>query len=174
MYWVQLSECFSDSAPAFSFLGTLLLSCPRMRFQLISMRCELEVIVIKVLTFLSVYVSLLIVKAVDFLFRWACDGYCNGWLMVCVGITVKETSRLGPRPQKPIEIYEFEGYVCMYVCMYVLCLVYSFRLFWFLLSLDYWMNISFFHLFPVCEWSCPFCRKVTLTLSSSSSSSTST
>ncbi|WZY79991.1 hypothetical protein YC2023_026375 [Brassica napus] len=25
------------------------------------------------------------------------------------GITVKETSRLGPRPQKPIEIYEFEG-----------------------------------------------------------------
>ncbi|KAJ0235139.1 Thioredoxin family protein [Hirschfeldia incana] len=25
------------------------------------------------------------------------------------GITVKETSKLGPRPQKPIEIYEFEG-----------------------------------------------------------------
>ncbi|KAL0842608.1 hypothetical protein Bca101_015853 [Brassica carinata] len=25
------------------------------------------------------------------------------------GITVKETSKLGPRPEKPIEIYEFEG-----------------------------------------------------------------
>lgn len=26
------------------------------------------------------------------------------------GLTVKETSKLGPRPEKPIEIYEFEGY----------------------------------------------------------------
>lgn len=33
--------------------------------------------------------------------------------MLCVGITVKETSKLGPRPEKPIEIYEFEGYVCI-------------------------------------------------------------
>ncbi|MCL7030804.1 hypothetical protein MKW94_006022, partial [Papaver nudicaule] len=25
------------------------------------------------------------------------------------GVTMKETSKLGPRPEKPIEIYEFEG-----------------------------------------------------------------
>lgn len=30
-------------------------------------------------------------------------------MMLCVGITVKESSKLGPRPEKPIEIYEFEG-----------------------------------------------------------------
>ncbi|KAG2334596.1 hypothetical protein Bca52824_005776 [Brassica carinata] len=28
-------------------------------------------------------------------------------------IVIKETSKLGPRPEKPIEIYEFEGYVCI-------------------------------------------------------------
>lgn len=26
------------------------------------------------------------------------------------GYIVKESSKLGPRPEKPIEIYEFEGY----------------------------------------------------------------
>ncbi|XP_039022523.1 uncharacterized protein LOC120154994 isoform X1 [Hibiscus syriacus] len=29
------------------------------------------------------------------------------------GFKVKETSKIGPRPQKPIEIYEFEGYLLL-------------------------------------------------------------
>ncbi|KAF2536132.1 hypothetical protein F2Q70_00006753 [Brassica cretica] len=33
----------------------------------------------------------------------------NDLMMLCVGVTVKESSKLGPRPEKPIEIYEFEG-----------------------------------------------------------------
>lgn len=27
------------------------------------------------------------------------------------GYVAKETSKLGPRPEKPIELYEFEGYL---------------------------------------------------------------
>lgn len=33
------------------------------------------------------------------------------------GYKLKETSNLGPRPEKPIEIYEFEGYSKLYIFM---------------------------------------------------------
>lgn len=33
---------------------------------------------------------------------------------ICLGFKLKETSRLGPRPEKPIEIYEFERYILVF------------------------------------------------------------
>lgn len=32
--------------------------------------------------------------------------------MFIIGFKVKESSNIGPRPEKPIEIYEFERYFC--------------------------------------------------------------
>lgn len=53
--------------------------------------------------------------------------------MLSVGITVKETAKIGPRPEKPIEIYEFEGYV---YALLILCLIVHWDTFGFYFSLD--------------------------------------
>ena len=44
-------------------------------------------------------------QEVYFIFHYGC--------CVQTGFKVKETSKLGPRPEKPIEIYEFERYLIL-------------------------------------------------------------
>lgn len=98
------------------------------------------------------------------------------------GFKVKESSKLGPRPEKRIEIYEFERYErwgsilmlaitfnCVHLFMTNLC----FLSFWFsFLSpfqvLDFIIDLlhcflSYFAWHGTCGnfFSCPFCRKVT-------------
>lgn len=74
------------------------------------------------------------------------------------GYVAKETAKLGPRPEKPIEIYEFEGYEKIYSFIFVL--YFSFLMFWLLKIL----TDSTYYLLLIMRlrgnFSCPFCRKV--------------
>jgi hypothetical protein len=101
------------------------------------------------------------------------------------GYKVKETSKLGPRPEKPIEIYEFEGYITFQIVFFSLhnivgrrnlggefpCSLFScssFHLWLFYMQL-WWINTEWLYPFSPpnmdsdalpANFSCPFCRKV--------------
>lgn len=100
------------------------------------------------------------------------------------GYKVKETSNLGPRPEKPIELYEFERYCFSISCSFLLHFVGGIEVYNILVFLDInlftgcstnfvyailqnkdWLCVcssSAYGLQLVC--SCPFCRKVILTI----------